>query len=199
MRWRTVVSGQPQLGSAFTFLLSVSSLDKATDLRTHNQSISKGVFMYRSVISANLIATVLVVGIAFMPTRADAAKTSSAEKAALKEATVACKAEAKEKKIRWPASRKFVSTCVAKSIKLTPAQLQELAVKQAIVACKAEAKGKKIRWPSSRKFVSSCLSNALKDYAIDTDQLRRELNTAGLRSYTPIETGCLQNVYCEDQ
>ena len=155
--------------------------------------------MYRSVISANLIATVLVVGIAFMPTRADAAKTSSAEKAALKEATVACKAEAKEKKIRWPASRKFVSTCVAKSIKLTPAQLQELAVKQAIVACKAEAKGKKIRWPSSRKFVSSCLSNALKDYAIDTDQLRRELNTAGLRSYTPIETGCLQNVYCEDQ
>jgi carboxypeptidase C (cathepsin A) len=199
MRWGTVVSGQPQLGSAFTFLLSVSSLDEATDLRTHNQSISKGVFMYRSVISANLIATVLVVGIAFMPTRADAAKTSSAEKAALKEATVACKAEAKEKKIRWPASRKFVSTCVAKSIKLTPAQLQELAVKQAIVACKAEAKGKKIRWPSSRKFVSSCLSNALKDYAIDTDQLRRELNTAGLRSYTPIETGCLQNVYCEDQ
>jgi hypothetical protein len=199
MRWGTVVSGQPQLGSAFTFLLSVSSLDEATDLRTHNQSISKGVFMYRSVISANLIATVLVVGIAFMPTRADAAKTSSAEKAALKEATVACKAEAKEKKIRWPASRKFVSTCVAKSIKLTPAQLQELAVKQAIVACKAEAKGKKIRWPSSRKFVSGCLSNALKDYAIDTDQLRRELNTAGLRSYTPIETGCLQNVYCEDQ
>ena len=199
MRWGPVVSGQPQLGSAFTFLLSVSSLDEATDLRTHNQSISKGVFMYRSVISANLIATVLVVGIAFMPTRADAAKTSSAEKAALKEATVACKAEAKEKKIRWPASRKFVSTCVAKSIKLTPAQLQELAVKQAIVACKAEAKGKKIRWPSSRKFVSSCLSNALKDYAIDTDQLRRELNTAGLRSYTPIETGCLQNVYCEDQ
>src|SRR5215203_2405357 len=143
MRWGTVVSGQPQLGSAFTFLLSVSSLDEATDLRTHNQSISKGVFMYRSVISANLIATVLVVGIAFMPTRAEAAKTSSAEKAALKEA---------------------------------------------IVACKAEAKGKKIRWPSSRKFVSSCLSNALKDYAIDTDQLRRELNTAGLRSYTPIET-----------
>ena len=190
---------QPVLGSAFTFLLSVSSLDEATDLRSHNQSISKGVFMYRSVISANLIATVLVVGIAFMPTRAEAAKTSSAEKAALKEATVACKAEAKEKKIRWPASRKFVSTCVAKSIKLTPAQLQELAVKQAIVACKAEAKGKKIRWPSSRKFVSSCLSNALKDYAIDTDQLRRELNTAGLRSYTPIETGCLQNVYCEDQ
>src|SRR5215203_6983955 len=172
MRWGTVVSGQPQLGSAFTFLLSVSSLDEATDLRTHNQSISKGVFMYRSVISANLSATVLVVGIAFMPTRADAAKTTSADKAALKEATVACKAEAKEKKIRWPASRKFVSTCVAKSIKLTPAQLQELAVKQAIVACKAEAKGKKIRWPSSRKFVSGCLSNALKHYALDTNQLR---------------------------
>jgi hypothetical protein len=154
--------------------------------------------MYRSVISTDVIAMVLVIGIAFMPTPAEAAKTSSADKAALKEATVACKAEAKDKKIRWPASRKFVSTCVAKSIKLTPAELQELAVKQAIVACKAEAKGKKIRWPSSRKFVSSCLSNALKDYAIDTDQLRRELNTSGLRSYTPIETGCLQNVFCEE-
>jgi hypothetical protein len=28
--------------------------------------------------------------------------------------------------------------------------------------------------------------------------LRRELNVAGLRRYTPEETGCMQNVYCED-
>ena len=30
-------------------------------------------------------------------------------------------------------------------------------------------------------------------------QLRRELNMAGLRMYTPQESGCLQNVYCEKQ
>jgi hypothetical protein len=91
-----------------------------------------------------------------------------------------------------------VSNCVAKTVKLTPARLQEIAVKQAIVACKAEAKGKKITWPTSRKFVGTCLSNALKDYDLNVDQLRRELNIAGLRRYTPQETGCMQNVYCED-
>ncbi|MGC1608850.1 MAG: hypothetical protein WA801_04400, partial [Pseudolabrys sp.] len=111
----------------------------------------------------------------------------------------ACKAEAKEKKINsWLAGRRFVSDCVAKAVKLTPAELQKTAVKQAIIACKAEAKGKKIRWPASRKFVSSCLSNALKDYQLDVDQLRRELVIAGLRWVTPEETGCLQNIYCEE-
>ena len=65
--------------------------------------------MYRfaTVIFAGIVATVPVIGIAFMPTPADAAKTSSADKAALKETTLACKAEAKDKKIRWPASRKI--------------------------------------------------------------------------------------------
>ena len=89
-----------------------------------------------------------------------------------------------------------MSNCVARAVKLTPAELQKIAVKQAIVGCKAEAKGKKIRWPASRKFVSTCLSNALKDYHLDVDQLRRELNLSGLREYTPEETGCMQNVYC---
>ena len=147
---------------------------------------------------AGIMAAVVVGGTAVTPTPAEAAKTPSAESVAVKEATAACKAEAKEKKISWPASRKFVSNCVAKTTKLTPARLQEIAVKQAIVACKAEAKGKKIRWPASRKFVRTCLSNALKDYHLDVDQLRRELNMAGLRRYTPQETGCMQNVYCED-
>jgi hypothetical protein len=150
---------------------------------------------------AGIVATVTVVvgGTALTTTPAEAAATSSADKVALKEATAACKAEAKEKQIRWPASRKFVSNCVAKAVKLTPAELQKIAVKQAIVACKAEAKGKKIHWPSSRKFVSSCLSNALKDYSLNVAQLRRELNIAGLRKYTPMETGCMQNVFCEEQ
>jgi hypothetical protein len=149
-------------------------------------------------VRAGIVATAIVGGTALTPTPAEAAKTPSPEAAALKEATATCKAEAKEKKISWPASRKFVSNCVAKTVKLTEAKLQEIAVKQAIVACKAEAKGKKIRWPASRKFVSSCLSNALKDYHLDVALLRRELNIAGLRRYTPQETGCMQNVYCED-
>jgi len=144
------------------------------------------------------MAIVIVTGAAFTPNPVEAAKTSGAGAAALKEATGTCKAEAKEKKISWPASRKFVSDCVAKAVKLTPAELQNIAVKQAIVACKAEAKGKKIGWPANRKFVSTCLSNALKDYNLDVAQLRRELDISGLRRYTPEETGCLQNVYCEE-
>ena len=154
-------------------------------------------YHFTKVLSAAIVATV-VGGTAFTPAPAEAAKTPNAEAVALKEATTACKVEAKEKKISWPASRKFVSTCVEKTVKLTPAQLQEIAVRQAIVACKAEAKGKKISWPASRKFVSTCLSNALKDYHLDVALLRRELNMAGLRKYTPEETGCMQNVYCED-
>jgi hypothetical protein len=154
---------------------------------------------FATAIYACIMATVVVAGTAFMPTPAEGAKTPSAEAVALKETTAACKAEAKENKIKWPASRKYVSNCVAKTVKLTPEELQKIAVKQAIVACKAEAKGKKIRWPASRKFVSNCLSNALKDYHLDVALLRRELNMAGLRRYTPEETGCLQNVYCEEQ
>jgi hypothetical protein len=152
-----------------------------------------------TALCAGIMAVVVVGGTALTPTPAGAAKTPSAEAAALKEATAACKAEAKEKKINsWLAGRKFVSNCVAKAVKLTPAELQKTAVKQAITACKAEAKGKKIRWPASRKFVSSCLSNALKDYELDVGQLRRELVIAGLRWFTPEETGCLQNIYCEE-
>ena len=52
--------------------------------------------------------------------------------------------------------------------------------------------------PANRKFVSTGLSNALKDYNLDVAQLRRELDMSGLRRYTPEETGCLQNVYCEE-
>ena len=152
---------------------------------------------FATALCAGIVGTLVVGGTALTPTPAKAAKPPSAEAVALKEATTACKSEAKEKKISWPASRKFVSNCVAKTVKFTPAQLQEIAVKQATVACKAEAKGKKIRWPWSRKFVSGCLSNALKDYALNVNQLRKELDMAGLRSYTAEETGCLQNVYCE--
>jgi hypothetical protein len=154
---------------------------------------------FATALCAGIMATVVVGGTALTPTPAEAAKTPSAEAVALKEATAACKAEAKEKKINsWLAGRRFVSDCVAKAVKLTPAELQKTAVKQAIASCKAEAKGKKIRWPGSRKFVSTCLSTALKDYHLEIGQLRRELVIAGLRWVTPEETGCLMNVYCEE-
>ena len=108
---------------------------------------------FATALCACIVATVVVGGTALTPTPAEAAKTPSAEAVALKEATTACKSEAKEKKISWPASR---------------------------------------------KFVSSCLSNALKDYQLNVVQLRRELVIAGLRWFTPEETGCLQNIYCEE-
>ena len=42
------------------------------------------------------------------------------EKIAVKQATVACKAEAKGKKIRWPASRKYVKNCVTTALEEHP-------------------------------------------------------------------------------
>src|SRR6516165_8504631 len=76
------------------------------------------------------------------------------------------------------------------------ATADKVAQKEANVACKAEAKDKKIRWPASRKFVSSCVTAALKDYSLDINQLRRDMNLNGLRVYTPEEIGCQQNVFC---
>src|SRR5262245_43791853 len=69
---------------------------------------------FATALCAGLMATVVVGGAALTPTSAEAAKIPSAEEVALKETRAACKAEAKEKNIRWPASRKFVSDCVGK-------------------------------------------------------------------------------------
>src|SRR6516225_1860380 len=99
---------------------------------------------FATALCACIVASVVVGGTALTPTPAEAAKTPSAEAVALKEATAACKAEAKEKKI------------------------------------------------------NSWLANALKDYQLNVDQLRRELVIAGFRWFTPEETGCLQNIYCEE-
>ena len=153
-------------------------------------------YHFGTALSASIIAIVLVSSSAFVPTPAEAA---TAERAALKEADLACKAEAKDKNIRWPASRKYVKNCLARTLKRTPAEIAKIAEKEAIVACKAEAKGKKIRWPASRKFVSSCVTAALKDYSLDINQLRSEINLNGLRVYTPQEIGCMQNVFCGTQ
>jgi hypothetical protein len=146
---------------------------------------------FATALCAGIMATVVVGGTALTSTPAEAAKTPSPEAVALKEATAACKAEAKEKKISWPASRKFVSNCVAKTVKLTPTQLQKIAVKQATVACKAEAKGKKIRWPASRKYVKNCITTALKEHpTMNIDEVLRGVNVKTLRVHQRPEWGC---------
>jgi hypothetical protein len=146
---------------------------------------------FATALCAGIIATVLVGGTAFTPAPAEAATTSSVDSVALKEATVACKAEAKDKKIRWPASRKYVSNCVARSVKLTPAELQKIAVKQATVACKAEAKGRKVRWPASRKYVKNCIITALKEHpSMNISQVRRAVDVKSLRVHQRPEWGC---------
>jgi len=146
-----------------------------------------------AALSAGLIATVLVSGSSFVPTAAEAATDRGI---ALKDATVACKAEAKGQKMGWLARRRYVNDCVARTVKLTPAEIAKIAVNRATIGCKAEAKGKKIRWLARRKFVNNCVTAALKDYSVDINALRKELNLRGLRVYTPEETGCYQNVFC---
>ena len=70
-----------------------------------------------TALCAGILATVVVGGTALTPTPAEAAKTPSAEAVALKEATAACKAEAKEKKINsWLAGRRFVTDCVKQAL-----------------------------------------------------------------------------------
>ena len=143
--------------------------------------------------SAAFIAIVLVSGTAFVPTPAEAATGSGM---ALKNATFACKAEAKDQRMGWLARRRYVNNCVARTVKLTPAEMAKIAVKEATVGCKAEAKGKKIGWLARRKFVNACVTAALKDYSLDVNEVRRKVNVRGLRVYTPEETGCRQNVFC---
>lgn len=67
-----------------------------------------------------IVAATFVGAAALMPTHAAAATMSKADKAALKEATASCKAEAKGKKIHWPASRSYVRNCVTEALKNHP-------------------------------------------------------------------------------
>jgi hypothetical protein len=146
---------------------------------------------FATTLCAGIVAAAVVGGAALTPTPAEAAKTSSADALALKQTTAACKAEAKAKKVRWPASRKFVSDCVAKAVKLTPAELQKIAVKQATVACKAEAKGKRIKWPASRTYVKNCITMALKEHpTMNITEVRRGVNVKTLRVHQRPEWGC---------
>jgi len=61
-----------------------------------------------------VIVTVLARSTGLMPTSAEAASVSK------KEAIVACKAEARGKKVKWLARRKYVNHCVADALKDHP-------------------------------------------------------------------------------
>jgi len=80
---------------------------------------SKEGIMYRfaATLIASIIATVLVSGIAFMPTPVGAAKMSNAEKVALEKATAACEEEAKGMKLSWHwlKHRKYVKNCIIRT------------------------------------------------------------------------------------
>jgi hypothetical protein len=70
--------------------------------------------------STCMITMVLAIGTASVPLPAAAARVSKADEIALKEAIVACKAEAKGKKMGWLAGRKYVNKCVAEALRGRP-------------------------------------------------------------------------------
>jgi hypothetical protein len=74
-------------------------------------------YHFATALSASIIATVLVSGIAFVPTPAEAAKLSNAERVALEKATAACKSEAKGMKFswHWRKRQKYVQNCIIRS------------------------------------------------------------------------------------
>lgn len=69
---------------------------------------------FMMVLSTCLVTTVLA------GTAVEAAALTKAEKVALKQAIVACKAEAKGKKIKWLSRRKYVNQCVVAALKEHP-------------------------------------------------------------------------------
>jgi hypothetical protein len=81
-------------------------------------SSKKGImYHFATTLVVGIIATVLVSGIAFVPTPAEAAKMSNAERVALEKATVACKAEAKGMKFswHWRKRQKYVQNCIIRT------------------------------------------------------------------------------------
>src|SRR4029453_18697192 len=74
-------------------------------------------YHFATALIAAIIATLLVSGIAFVPTPAEAAKLSDAEKVALQKATAACKEEAKGMKFtwHWRKRQKYVQNCIIRS------------------------------------------------------------------------------------
>jgi hypothetical protein len=76
--------------------------------------------MSRYIKTTSFIAVLFVGVAAVVSWPAEAASPSRADKAALKRAIVACKAEAKGKKIKWLSRRKYVNNCVTEAMKDHP-------------------------------------------------------------------------------
>lgn len=66
------------------------------------------------------IATALVCGALLASAPGQTASISKADKIALKQAIVACKAEARGNKVKWLARRKYVNRCVVEALKDHP-------------------------------------------------------------------------------
>lgn len=76
--------------------------------------------MFRITKVTSFIAVLFVSVAALMPWPAGAASPSKADRVALKRAIVACKAEAKGKKIKWLSRRTYVNNCVTEAMKDHP-------------------------------------------------------------------------------
>ena len=76
--------------------------------------------MSRLIKVTSFIAVLLVSVAAVIPGPAAAASPSKADKATLKRAIVACKAEAKGKKIKFLSRRRYVNNCVTEAMKKHP-------------------------------------------------------------------------------
>jgi hypothetical protein len=86
--------------------------------RENRRSSREGImYHFATAFIAGIIATVLVSGIAFVPSPAEAAKLSDAERVALEKAMVACKEEAKGMKFKWHwrKRQKYVKNCIIRS------------------------------------------------------------------------------------
>lgn len=72
------------------------------------------------ILCAGTLALLMAGGPGCMSTATAAPKLSEADDAAIKSAIASCKAEAKAKKIRFPASRAFLRDCVTETIRNSP-------------------------------------------------------------------------------
>lgn len=75
---------------------------------------------FQKALFAWSITTAIVLGAVSTPASARAANVSNADKAALKRAVVACKAQARGKRIRWLSRRRYVNDCVTEAMKDRP-------------------------------------------------------------------------------
>jgi len=102
-----------------SFLKRRSTATKGPEqLREHNRSKEGIMYHFATTLIVGIIATVLVSGIAFVPTPTEAAKMSKAERVALEKVTAACKAEAKGMKFNWHwrKRQKYAQNCIIRRL-----------------------------------------------------------------------------------